>query len=53
MVLMFLFSNAADLAAFRAAIDPWNALIGENQQLVLRQQARMRDSGIVDERRRY
>ena len=53
MGLMFLFSNAADLAAFRAAIDPWNALIGENQQLVLRQQARMRDSGIVDERRRY
>lgn len=51
--LMFLFSNAADLAAFRAAIDPWNELIGEGRQLAMRQQARMRESGIVDERTRY
>jgi len=49
MGMMFLFSGQADLAAFNAAIEPWNALIREVQASALSQQAQMRNSGMIDD----
>ena len=53
MGMMFLFLSPADLAVFNAAIEPWNALIREAQELAVRQQARMREPSLADERSRY
>lgn len=45
---MFMFTSPADLAAFNRRIATWNGLIGEAQTIATRQEARMRESGIVD-----
>lgn len=53
MGIMFLFTSQADLNSFNRLITPWNELIREVQEVAMRQQARMQQSGIVDSRSRF
>jgi len=50
---LFMFSSRTDLTAFDRLITRWNALVREVQQIALRQDQRMRATGVVDGRTRF